>query len=169
MVAGAERQLRAAVAVELRRGGTELGHAAEQEKTRCRGNAADTVEGAGRIEERRRTGIVTIDVEGTFAFDVHATATGGRHPLRRDIGEFDRRATEREGGDERQRRIAGEPVGNRSEREDLVVEHKRALAAGVGEKRGPHETSRCYGRGGFTLELHRDTTRRMDREFRPIE
>ena len=29
LVAGAERQLRAAVAMELRRGGTELGHAAE--------------------------------------------------------------------------------------------------------------------------------------------
>ena len=101
MVARAERQLRAAVAVELRRGGTELGHAAEQEKTRRSGHATDTVKSTGRIEERRGAGVVAVDVEGAFAFDVHAPATGGRYPVRGDSGKFDGRTAEFEGGDER--------------------------------------------------------------------
>ena len=153
--------------MELRGGGTELGHAAEQEKTRGRGDAAETVEGAGRIEERGRAGVIAVDVEGAVAFDVHAAAPGRRHPFRRDRGELGRRAAGREGGDERERRVAGQAVGDRGERKDLAVEHERALAAGVGEERGADETARGDGRVGFAGELHGDATGGVRRELGP--
>ena len=46
---------------------------------------------------------------------------------------------------------------------------ERALAAGVGEERGPNKTGWRDGWGGFALEMNGDATGRMSRELRPIE
>ena len=100
---------------------------------------------------------------------MHTAATGRRHPFRRHGGKFGRRTANLEGSDERERRIPGEPIGKGSERKGLVVEHERTLAAGVGQEGGADETGRRNSRGGFALEPDGDATRRMRREFRPIE
>ena len=168
-VVGTERQLRAAVAVESRGGGAELGHAAEHEKTRFRRSPAAAIEGLRGVEQRSRAGIVAIDGEGARAVDVHAAATGRRRPGRERGGEFGGGAAGELRGDDGERGIAREAVGERAEREGLAIEHERASAVGGDAEGSADETRGRDRRQRLITEGHRDRAVRVGGEIRPGE